>query len=547
MTRRLIFLLTAAAFGCSGTPGESEQAGSSAATVVTSHANNPPSYMPRSSDYAVQIRDPDDGAWKPVDVISDVNGYQYAQFATDGPLTVQVVAKNLTLLQGVSITPKIENYPRTISGNAVTVSLPSARYAIVTIAGISPPLVLIGDPVVSAPPDHAAGTYNIADDARTRNDLNNIFNTTAAIQSAVDNASAYGSANGTRGIVFVPPGAYALGNLTLKSNVELYMSAGAAFFFAGNVTTDKWNYTYSTDWTSKGDGTRWIKSQPGATNIKIWGNGTFDGNSRYGTFGNNVFVLDDSSNVDVEGIVIRRGSKWGTMVGRSNHVTFANVKFFQDLFGAGEDDGIDVIESQNVTVKDSIAIAFDDTFSVKTYSGAPADNFIDFGPTADAHQPAKDILFDGDIAWTGCHAFKVGQGAAQPESGITFQNGVVYDAAHAVSIHHKTGTATIQNLTWQNIEVERTQQTNLGRSWAYINIEDAGAGVGSVQDVLIQGIHVRDLGADESPINGLNATATVQGLSFVKIRVDALGRTGATLADLHVAPNAFTSSVTVTP
>jgi hypothetical protein len=476
-----------------------------------------------------------------------VNGYQYAQFATDGALDVQVTAKKFTTLSGVSITPKIENYPRTVSGNTVTVSLPSARYAIITIGGISAPLVLVGDPVVNAPPGNGAGTYNIADDARTRNDLNNISNTTAAIQGAVDSASAYGTAHGTRGVVFVPPGAYALGNLTLKSNVELYMSAGAAFFFAGNVTTDKWNYTYSTDWTSKGDGTRWIKTQAGSTNIKIWGNGTFDGNSRYGTLGNNVFVLDDSSNIEVEGIVIRRGSKWGTMVGRSNNVTFANVKFFQDLFGTGEDDGIDVIESQKVTVKNSIAIAFDDTFSVKSYSGVDTGKYVNFGPTADAHQAVQDVLFDGDIAWTGCHAFKVGQGAAQVESGITFQNGVVYDAAHAVSIHHKTGTATIHDLTWQNIEVERISQTNLGRSWAYIDIEDAGAGVGSVQDVLIQGIQVRDLGTDESPINGLNVATTVQNVSFAKIAVDAIGRTGATLSDIHVTPNAFTSNVTVTP
>ena len=46
---------------------------------------------------------------------------------------------------------------------------------------------------------------------------------------------------------------------------------------ASNVTTDQWNYTYRTDWTTKGNGTRWITTQDDASGIKIWGRGTLDG------------------------------------------------------------------------------------------------------------------------------------------------------------------------------------------------------------------------------------------------------------------------------
>src|SRR5437660_1377405 len=49
---------------------------------------------------------------------------------------------------------------------------------------------------------------------------------TAGVQRALDDAAAWGSANGRQGTVYVPAGAYTVGNLYLRSNVALYLEPG---------------------------------------------------------------------------------------------------------------------------------------------------------------------------------------------------------------------------------------------------------------------------------------------------------------------------------
>jgi hypothetical protein len=504
----------------------------------------PPSYMRRSSTFSVRVRD-STGAWKSVDVIGDINGYDYAHFSVGGGgAMIQVTAVTLSNIASYTITPIKDNFSPSVSGNTLTYSIPIDRYTIVSVAGVSRNLIVAADPLYNAPAPNAANVFNVMNFAGVKNDRNNISNTTAGIQSAIDAATAYGQRTGGRGIVYVPAGAYAVGNLVLKSNTELFLADGAAFFFASNIAGDQWNYTYRTDWTTKGNGTRWITAQEGASGIKIWGRGTLDGNALHtGNFYNNVLVFNNNHDVTVDGIIIKSGSKWGTIVGRSDSVTFNNVKFFQDMSGVGENDAIDVVESQNVVVKYSIAASFDDPFSVKTYVGD--ENYVSFGGN---HEQATNILFDSVIAWTGCHALKIGQGAAQTIDHVTFQNSVVFDAAHAISLHHKTGAGTVQNITWQNIDVQRISQVNLGRSWAYFNIEGAQGGVGPVDALTVQQIRVRDLGTDPTPIDGYDGSRSFRGIWFRNVYV---GPTGAghfaqNAGDLRLAPNAFVSDLEVT-
>jgi Glycosyl hydrolases family 28 len=515
-----------------------------AVAASSAHPHPQPSYMLRSPSFTVEVRGTVDAAWKPVDVIADINGYHYAHFSTDGATTIRVTALAVSSIPSYSISPKRDNITGTISANTLTYAIPADKYTIVWISGKNAKLIVAADPPHTPPSTADAWVFNVMSYAGIKNDRTNISNTTAAIQRAIDDASLYGgTANSGRGIVYVPAGAYAVGNLILKPEMELYMAEGSAFWFANNVAGDQWNYTYRTDWTTKGNGTRWITTQNDASNIRIWGRGTFDGNGLYqGTpaFYNNILVFNNNHHVIVDGVVIKGGSKWGTLIGRSDDVLVDHVKFFQHLSGVGEDDALDVIESQNVTVRNSVAASFDDPYSVKTYSGT--ETYVTFGGD---HENATDILFDNDLAWTGCHAFKIGQGAFLTTDRVTFSNSVVYDAAHAVSLHHKAGAGTVQNITWDHIDVEKISQTNLGRSWAYFNIEDTGAGTGPVKNITISKARVRDFGTDNSPVNGWSAAASVDGIYFRDVYV---GPTGAgfyaqTPADAHVVANGFVSNL----
>src|SRR5690606_1657649 len=117
----------------------------------------------------------------------------------------------------------------------------------------------------------------------------------------------------------------------------------------------------------------------------------------------------------------------------------------------GENDGIDVVESQDVVVRNSIGISLDDPYSFKTWS-ATTDIALNWEGEP---EPNENILVERAISWTHCFGYKVGQGILQPQRNITVRDAVVYDSAVALGIHHKYGDAPATNIRFEDIEIER--------------------------------------------------------------------------------------------
>jgi hypothetical protein len=493
-----------------------------AAAAATIDLHPKLAYMARSADFAVKING------MAADVISDVDGYHYVHFSMGpGTATIEVTALGLTSISSYTISPYKNNYVGTVSANRLTYTYSYDTESIVWVSG-KPKLIIVADPLYTAPLSSGTGIYNIVSYGADAS--GNAWSTTA-IQNAINAASAW---TGGRGIVYVPAGRYKVGNLTLTSDMELFLAESSAFWFSG-VAAD-----YAVHWTTKGNGTRWIQTANGASGIKIWGRGTLDGNDHSGIgIGNNILVLNNASNVEVDGIVIRKASKWGTLVGRSNNVTFNNVKFFQRMNG-GENDGIDIIESQFVTVKYSIAAGWDDNYSVKTYDYD--EDYIRFYGTP---EEAANITFDNLGGWTGCFVFKLGQGFGQTQRDIVFKNSWVLDASHAIGIYHDTGLAVAQNITFQNIDVQKISQSVLGSSWAYFKINLKGSGAGPISNVTVKDMRIRDTGGDPSIVQGYSSTAKISGINFQNLYVDALGRHAQNAAEAKLAPNAYVGSMWV--
>ena len=500
----------------------------------------PPAYLKRSTNFTVKVNG------VAVAVIGDLNQFDYAHFSLWGQAaSIEVTATGLTNIASFAITPVKQGIVGKVVGNKLSYSLPLAQYTIVSIAGTAKKLIVLADPKPEEPAASGVGIHNVVTGYHA--DPTGMMWSTKAIQAAIDAATLAGTSC-ARTVVYVPAGTYKVSNLYLKSNIDFFLAAGAALWFS-NVQTD-----YRLDWTTKGNGTRWISTDVDVHNLRIFGRGTIDGNAlQRKSFYNNLLVLRNSDHITVEGIVLRNGSKWGTMIVQSNDISFDDVKFLQG-FGPGEDDGVDVIESQNVTIRHSIAVSGDDPYSVKSYS--VGGNYVI--PETDApHEITQDVLFDDVIAWTGCHAFKVGQGIGQIQDGITFRNSVVFDAAHAISLHHKQGSAIARNITWENIDVEHTTSSNIGQSWAFVQIEDAGSGIGPVQNLNIRNVNVRDVGSGVSntdipdsnlapgmgPLIGIDANSRVSGIFFTNVKV--LGVLATTPAQARVQANAFVDNLQV--
>ena len=212
-------------------------------------------------------------------------------------------------------------------------------------------------------------------------------NATKSIQSAIDACTAAGG-----GIVYVPPGAYTIGAIHLKDNVNLYLEGGATLFLSQDPA----------DFAGRA---RSMINSAGAHNIAVTGRGTLDGLAQYEyvdmrgkdpeieaereiaraagvamkryyrtgmqTY---MFILNDSTDVRLEGITVLHSPLWNVRLNGCDRVFIRGVHIYSDLEKGVNSDGIDIVSSSNVTISDSIVVTADDAIVIKTQGrgGAPA-------------------------------------------------------------------------------------------------------------------------------------------------------------------------------
>jgi hypothetical protein len=489
-TNKAISLLVVLVFMFAGVLPQSADANGSA-TIQ----NYPmPSIYTASSVYAVKADN------QAVPVISYLDDYDYAQFSFDGTVSIEVTFNQP--ITSFSISPLAKNIEGTVNGNKVTFSLSSSTYVIMEINGLRKRLVIAADPLeTNIPPSSGIGIYNVTHSPYNA-DNSGATMASSAIQQAINDANQAGG-----GVVFVPAGVYKSGNLTLKSNVTFYLAGGAVIVGTGK------GEDYANDFrkTSRNaDGTYFIRTAVDSSNITIRGRGTIDGqgiamrerkmpapNKNEG-FLNNLLVPIATTNFTFDGLILRDAGFWSFMVVRSDNVTIKNLKGFQDLYKI-ENDVIDINESQNVLVQHSIAISDDDTYSTKTWlqtgmsSGWPG-----------ALEHLENVVFDDAFAWTRCAAFKIGQGVAQAQIGVTVRNSYIYQSARALLIDHGYTLNTLpeegyaRDITFENIDIERVGINQFGNYWLGISTSTSG----DVSNVLLKNINIRELGSQSSRISG---------------------------------------------
>ncbi|WP_256975636.1 family 16 glycoside hydrolase [Paenibacillus sp. MY03] len=485
-----------------------------------------PSIYTASSVYSVRADS------QSVPVISYMPDYDYAQFSFDGTVSIEVTFN--APITSYSISPLAKNIEGTVNGNKLTFSLASSTYVIVEINGLRKRLVIAADPLeTNIPPSSGAGIYNVTHSPYNADNTGAAM-ASGAIQRAIDAAH-----NAGGGTVFIPAGVYKSGNLTLKSNVTFYLAGGAVIVGTGK------GEDYANDFrkTSRNaDGTYFIRTTAGSSNITIRGRGTIDGkgiamrerkmpapNKNEG-FLNNLLVPMQTSNFNFDGLILRDAGFWSFMVVRSDNVTIKNLKGFQDLYKI-ENDVIDINESQNVLVQHSIAISDDDTYSTKTWlqtgmsSGWPG-----------ALEHLENVVFDDAFAWTRCVAFKIGQGVAQAQIGVTVRNSYVYQSARALLIDHGYTMNTLpeegyaRRITFENIDIERVDVNQFGNYWLGISTSTSG----DVSDIAVKNINIRQLGSQQSRLSG-NVTrgGMVKNVMFSDVYVK--GKLATSLTDLKVS------------
>jgi len=382
-----------------------------------------------------------------------------------------------------------------------------------------------------APAPRGTGIFNVLDHGADATGSG----ITAGVQNALDAA-----AKRPGSIVYVPAGLYLVGNLIIRDRTSLYLAGGSVLRFTGKKSDYKVLFTKS----SRGDGTWWISTAFDSKDIKVYGRGTIDGNAaasiKDGLVASMVVPVG-TTNFNMDGILVRDSSFWAVTPIQVTGAKLTNIKILNNLDGK-ENDGIDVMESTNVKVWRSIAIANDDSFSTKTWPD-------DVGTTVPYPYPPRaqrDVSFDNCMAWTRCYGFKVGQGVYGDQDNVIFKNGVVYYAGVGLGIHHKFGTGTARNITFVNIDIEKLGGEPGGTgTWLAVFVENSGKGVGPIEDVTVKNIRARSLGKFDGKLAGFNEKSYLDGVTLSDIYILANKTAATTLKEMDVKWTQFSKNIII--
>lgn len=128
-----------------------------------------------------------------------------------------------------------------------------------------------------------------------------------------------------------------------------------------------------------------------AKNLHIFGNGIFDDscegridNSCYEPYTNGNIKFYDCENIRVEGVLFRDSAIWCVNLFHCFDVILDDIKVFGQW--RYNTDGIDIVNSRDITVKNSFIHSFDDTITIK-------------GIDRYAHTSNENIFIDGCILW----------------------------------------------------------------------------------------------------------------------------------------------------
>jgi polygalacturonase/uncharacterized protein YjdB len=479
-----------------------------------------------------------------VPVINCNSDYDYANFSmADGDATIEITTSGS--LPSYTITPRKLGLQGTVVGNKLTFTIHKDEYLIISIPGYKR-LVITADPAeTDIPASSGTGIFNVLD-APYNADRTNTFLTKAAIQKAIDDASAYGSVPGNpNGIVYIPVGVYKTSNLILKSHVDIYLQGGAVLYastkledYIVHARKDSLakDITHMINTENKTSGGLPMES----TDMKIYGRGTIDANGSKVEAEARLLVKtlvpQNCSYFVCDGITLKESNIWSVVPAWSDHLTFTNLKFMNKLSGAHENDCIDIVGSQEVLVQNCIGIALDDPFSTKTWLTS-----VDIGRTWNAPaEHVENVLFEDNISWTWCYGFKVGQGSLYDHINVTFRNGTVLDCAVGLGIHHKYGAGLLKDITFEDIDIENiTCQNDDNRTWFMAQVNTGADGSGPIDNVTVRNINIYDRGVTRGKILGVNEEAKATNFTFENIRMLGNNMSASTLAQMNVTNRNF--------
>ena len=316
------------------------------------------------------------------------------------------------------------------------------------------------------------------------------------------------------------PGVHRPGKIELQSNQTVYLAAGAVVYGC--------------------------LSGKGVSNVRICGRGILDGSQFERGKGGGAVKLQDCSDIVIDGIVMRDPDVWCCSLFGCRQAAISDLK----LIGLWRynSDGIDICNSENVTVRDCFVRSYDDSLVVKGLKWKGNDSYHE--------RPARNIRFSGCVLWNDWgRAAEIGAETSAPEiSGIVFEDcDVIHNTHIALDIQHGD-RAAVRDVRFQDIRVEVDQnnprprmQGKAGETYSpgapnyypellviviQKNFYSHDDQRGNVRNVLFKNISVTGPRMLDSWMRGLDAEHNVSGISIENLRFN--GERLKSAAEAHI-------------
>jgi len=214
------------------------------------------------------------------------------------------------------------------------------------------------------------------------------------------------------------PGIHEAGIIKLKSDETVYIDGGAIVY--GVITSEN------------------------TRNIKIIGRGILDAGKIARDEAPNMIYLKNVKNANISGIIFRDPHIWTILPANCDSVKIDNVK----LIGLWRynSDGIDIVNSKNVTIKNTFIRAFDDNIAIKGLKGSYDEQ----------HNIIENIIVDNCVLWNDWgRAIELGaEIVTDTMKNISFSNCYIPHFTTAAMDIQNCDRGYVKDVSFENISIE---------------------------------------------------------------------------------------------
>ena len=362
---------------------------------------------------------------------------------------------------------------------------------------------------------------------------------TKAVQQAIDAANKNGG-----GTVFFPAGKYLSGTIFFRSNVSIYLDAGATLL--GSKNLDDYPKTiceyrsYTDNYT-----VRSLIYAEKMENISIMGMGTVDGQgAAFNHFQTRedpgykqrpyMFRFIECKNIKVRDITIINSPMWVQHYLACEDVLIDGITV--NSFVAWNNDGIDIDSCSEVRISNCNINSGDDAIVLK----------------ATSDRPCKNVVVTNCIISSHCNAFKLGTESNGGFMNIAFNNSIIHSTRLAGIALEMVDGGNLERISINNLNMENCGTAifiRLGNrarpflskgpgggnaAWTLDNKKDAIIpGMGLLSDIMISNIQATGIGQVGCSVSGI-PDHPVQNVTLKNVRIEYIGGGTSDLIDREI-------------